>query len=275
MTRILWVSAETPNEHGQGGQRRQYHQIKALLKIGHEISVLTLASTQSDESLREIVGDVRRVPIAVKGIVIPGLRRALRRAIFRNPAEVVVTSHLESMWMLPPRRQAGRRYLVDVHNVMSDWNFRQGYIEQGTQALASEQLALDQSDAVTTCSDVECRRLLDRHPQHRAEVFTAPLGVDPAEWPEAKYSRDNPLVALFGSWDWRPNALGLQWFTQEVWPRVTELVPSARAEIAGSGVSLRAVPKGLSIVGRVDSLPQFCAQATVVAIPVITGVERQ
>ena len=32
--RVLWLSNETPDRHGQGGQRRQYFQIAALVAAG-------------------------------------------------------------------------------------------------------------------------------------------------------------------------------------------------------------------------------------------------
>lgn len=271
MTRILWVSAETPDDLGQGGQRRQYHQIKALVAAGHDISVLTLASNQSDRSLRKIA-NVRRRPSAIKGIAIPGLLQKIHSEVRRDPAEVIVVSHLESMWMLPASSRPGQRRLVDIHNVMSAWLLAQGYEKQGLEALEREQIALDRFDAATTCSALETRRLNKLHPHHRAAIFTAPLGIDPTEWPDTQYDRSLPLVGLFGSWDWRPNALGLQWFADTVWPLVTHVAPESQAHIAGSGVTIEALPKGMSVVGRVPSIATFAATATVVAVPVLTGV---
>lgn len=272
MATILWVSAETPDRYGQGGQRRQYHQIAALSQLGHELKVVSLASQQSSESIEKITA-IRRMRTSVKGILIPSLVRRLHRLIERDLSETLIVSHVESCGMLPPRFWDDRPKLLDVHNVMSDWLFRRGLSDEAYRSLEAEGAALAQFTSASTCSDLEAQRLRLHHPEFAGRVFSAPLGVDPEEWPNVRYSRLEPIVALFGSWDWLPNQLGLAWFAQDVWPQVVATYPSARALVAGSGVADSEVwPAGMHYVGRAPNLAAFTAQATVVAVPVFEGV---
>src|SRR5919198_1336832 len=60
-TDLLWLSAETPGRDGGGGQRRQYHQIRALCESGVSVVVAALAGPQDDSSVRALTS-VHRFP---------------------------------------------------------------------------------------------------------------------------------------------------------------------------------------------------------------------
>src|SRR5690606_2778693 len=138
--------------------------------------------------------------------------------------------------------------LLDLHNVCSAWHAAAGRDAQATAARALEMEALQRVDAVTTCSDLESRRLREQHPDLSVPAFTAPLGVDPEEWPAHPFDRAHPRVALFGGWTWEPNRRGLAWFIDEVWPRVTSAIGEAEAIVAGSGAASDPTVRGITVV---------------------------
>lgn len=270
MARVLWVSMETPSREGQGGQRRQFHQINALRERGHDITVLIPASVQSDASIRTIV-PVIRPRLHVLGRPSRRRRDRMHRTIRSPRWDAIVLSHHESAWLVPTHLRTP--LLVDVHNVMSHWHGRAGRAEEAELSRAAEAHALELADAVMTCSELETRRLVEVHPAMAARAFSAPLGIDPAEWPDREFSRSEARVALFGTWSWHPNRLGLEWFVREVWPLVTARVPDARGLVAGTGVDdASAWPPGIDFVGRVADLAGFTASAAVAAVPVRDGV---
>lgn len=271
MSRVLWMSVETPDRDGQGGQRRQFHQLRELSRRGHDITVVLPWSEQSDASLEGLV-EVERSRLHVGRFPIPGRFPALRRRALDGRWDRIVVSHAESLGLLPPERPTAP-VLVDLHNVMSAWHARRGQPAETDAWLDREQRALARAEAVTTCSAEERRRLLTQHPGLQTPVIVAPLGVDASEWPAQHWTRAEPIVALFGSWGWHPNRAGLEWFRTQVWPRVRERTPDARALVAGTGVSdADAWPAGMEYHGRVDDLAAFTAQATVLAVPVFDGV---
>ncbi|WP_028707950.1 glycosyltransferase family 4 protein [Propionicicella superfundia] len=272
MARVLWISTETPDKSGQGGQRRQYHQIRALIALGHRVDVLALDGEQNPASIAALT-PTRRLGISILGRPLPVLVARFRRRILRADCDAVVVSHLDSSWLLPPGDALTVPILLDVHNVMSDWLLRRGEDEAAQAALAEEEAAARRFTALTTCSETERERFVAHHPAAADKTFAAPLGVDPAEWPEVEFSRERPVVALFGSWSWLPNTLGLEWFVREVWPAVHAAAPEARALVAGSGTGdVTGWPPGMEAVGRVPDLASFTAAATVVAVPVRLGV---
>ncbi|GAA3664737.1 glycosyltransferase family 4 protein [Microbacterium marinilacus] len=271
MARVLWFSIETPDRDGQGGQRRQFHQIRELGRLGHDVTVLTPHGSQPSASIRE-VARVVRVRTAIRGRGASWGNRRLRRLFLQGGWDAVIVSHIESARLLPHPDSVPVPVLVDVHNVMSRWHETRGERRQADEAREAEDAVVSHVDAVTTCSEVELRRLLTAHPEAAGRSFAAPLGVDPAEWTDRPLSRDEPVVALFGSWGWHPNAQGLAWFAREVWPAVRALFPGARAEVAGATGDGLDLPDGMTSVGRVPDLAAFLARATVVAVPVRDGV---
>jgi polysaccharide biosynthesis protein PslH len=270
VARVLWVSAETPSRDGQGGQRRQFHQIAALRDRGHDITVLVPASGQDDASIRSLV-PVLRPRLTRFHRIRPALIDRMHRVIADPAWDAIVVSHHESSWLLPHDRTAP--VLLDVHNVLSHWHRAAGRAEQAEQAHREEAEAVDRATGVTTCSALETRRLLAEHPAAAGRVLTAPLGVDPAEWPDHGFPRDEARLLMFGSWSWEPNRRGLRWFADEVWPRVTARADAAVALVAGTGADeLAARTPGIRVVGRVPDLAELAASATVVAVPVLDGV---
>lgn len=271
MARVLWLSLETPDKHGSGGQRRQYHQVRALRELGHELTVLVPRSAQDDSSIRDVC-PVLRPRIAVRGRrLYPAIER-MHRVIADRWWDAIIVVHDDSASLLPRRRALHAPVLLDMQNVMSEWHLRTGKVEEFRSASARETYAISRAHAVSTCSVAECERLVAIHPEAVGRSFPALLGVDPAEWPEVTFERAEPLVALFGTWSWDPNAAGLAWFCSDVWPTVRDILPSARALVAGSGVTAGLLPDGMEFAGRVPDLSAFAARATVVAVPVVDGV---
>jgi glycosyltransferase involved in cell wall biosynthesis len=66
-----------------------------------------------------------------------------------------------------------------------------------------------------------------------ARVSVAPLGLDPALYPFAPCSADEPVVGLVGSMNWRPTYEAAVRLATAIWPRVKARVPSARLVLAG------------------------------------------
>jgi glycosyltransferase involved in cell wall biosynthesis len=90
-----------------------------------------------------------------------------------------------------------------------------------------------------------------------------------------------PSLAYTGLLAWQPNALGLDWFCGEVWPRVRQQLPEATVTIAGPGLrrnpdgSLAVPPNwaipGIRTVGYVDSLEDVYRESMAMIAPIVGG----
>jgi glycosyltransferase involved in cell wall biosynthesis len=266
--RLLWLSKETPDRNGQGGQRRQFFQLELLRAAGVDITVLTPAGAQSDASIQEIAHAVRFRRRRLVRLPTPDPLRVASRGYDR-----MVLAHAESLDLLRGRHTSLRMpWLADFHNVQSRYYGQLG--EQPTTAmwLDIEQAILRSSSANLTCSPIESEAL--RAQNGHAVITEAPNGINPAEWPDSALGARQPFtVAVFGSWWYPPNRLGLEWFLAEVWPGVCSAVPNARLLVAGGDEppdAVRGAPR-VELVGRVPDIAQFLGTVSVVAMPVLRG----
>lgn len=261
---MLWLSNETPDRFGQGGQRRQFFQIVQLARAGIDVAVLTLAGPQSDDSVRAVARVYRSSEHLWHGIPSPAHRLLLRRVAATHWHRVVV-AHTESWvtWQPLLRRLDQSVVLVDMHNVLSAWHRRERRPAEADRWARIESAILSGPALVSVCSAKEAELLgaLD-------SVIVLPHGVEPAEWTSPRTRPGRPVIKLFGNWGWAPNARGLAWFLAEVWPSLQD---HWVCELAGSGVTA-SLPDGVRTTGRVASISHFLSDASAVAVPVLDGV---
>jgi polysaccharide biosynthesis protein PslH len=106
-----------------------------------------------------------------------------------------------------------------------------------------------------------------RQPNHgKVQAFDLPPGLSAPPATSLKKTFD---IGLIGSWAWKPNLEGLEWFLEQVYPQLPE---SLSIQIAGRGADrLMAKYPRIQYCGFVPDAQAFMAQARVVAIPTLTG----
>jgi glycosyltransferase involved in cell wall biosynthesis len=90
----------------------------------------------------------------------------------------------------------------------------------------------------------------------------------PASEADAADSSPEIDVALLGTWTWRANVAGLEWFFQSVLP---ELDHNLSIELGGAGSERAGAPDRVRVHGVVEDAFAFLQRARVVAVPVISG----
>ena len=270
MTSVLWYSNETPDLHGQGGQRRQYFQIRSLLQAHHDVVVVSLAGEQDDESIGSLT-EVHRLPGPGRwSSRFPRWRgRETARLLERARCDRVVVAHLESWVHLRRRRiSLSRPRLLDVHNVFSHWHRRLGDRRLSSHWHEVENSAAREFDSISVCST---RELEAFRASTGRDAIVLPHGIEPSEWPHEPRPQTPVVVKLFGNWGWAPNRDGLAWVLDEVVPR---LDPAARIrfEVAGAGTENWKARTDVTFLGRVPDVARFLADAWLVGLPVRNGV---
>ncbi|HUW92027.1 MAG TPA: glycosyltransferase [Bacteroidales bacterium] len=86
---------------------------------------------------------------------------------------------------------------------------------------------------------------------------------------------DSPRVGFIGALDWRPNADGLIWFLQKVWPYVSKRMPAASLHIAGRNapekVRMQMTGKNVFFEGEVPDSNAFISSMCVMIAPLFAG----
>jgi glycosyltransferase involved in cell wall biosynthesis len=91
--------------------------------------------------------------------------------------------------------------------------------------------------------------------------------------PEISGDEEN-AVAFIGGMDWIPNREGVDWFIDQVWPKVTAKLPDAKFYLAGRNFPdeiKQLVVKGLFVIGEVEDAKQFISSKSISIVPLFAG----
>ena len=218
----------------------------------------------------------------------PAVRDAIARELAAAQYDLIWLNGLGIGRYLPlVRERAPRaRVVLDQHNVESDRFAQFARRKRGLTRLVAmaewraahrwEREVLRDVDAVGAISD-------DDAAAYRALAGIEALTVPQVMAPLARRGSTggDARFCWIGSLSWGPNAQGLDWFCERVWPLVRARLPQATCDIVGSGLPVDAngmpvVPAawqvpGVTTVGRVDDLRPVYERSTAMVAPIVGG----
>ena len=108
----------------------------------------------------------------------------------------------------------------------------------------------------------------------KTPVIPIPYGIDY----EPDYQRSNypesPSLFHIGAMNWIPNAEGIQWFLEEVWPTVNKEFPELKLHLAGRMMPewlLNRKQNGVIIEGEVPDALEFISKHSIMIVPLFSG----
>ncbi len=210
------------------------------------------------------------------------LRARLRRAAqLESPAWIVAHSYHVG----PLALGQGRPAWIDFHNVDSEIWRRMGETARSTveraftrwqapRVEAFERSLLSQAAGASCVSERDARVLSSFA---RSSPLVVPNGVDLERYTFRAEPAPEEVVFFVGDLTWPPNVEGVRWFCAEVWPRLVQLRPSARAEILGRSppTDLRDIARqglpGVSFLGEGEDTRPHWRRAAVAVVPLLAG----
>jgi len=234
-------------------------------------------------TLHRIAGLATRYPVAVWSDRTRAGRAAVGAALARRP-DVAVVDFTHGVVLCPDA--LGVPGLLFTHNVETEIFRRHAEIaggpmkllwrseyakmarfERRAAALFDTVIAVSERDAETFRADFGVR--------HAAAI---PTGVDLSFFAHMPPPADGaPLIAFTGSMNWRANIDGIEWFMDEVWPRIAARRPDARFRIIGrdppEALVAAAKKRGLAwdFTGFVDDIREHMTGALAYVIPLRVG----
>jgi len=103
-----------------------------------------------------------------------------------------------------------------------------------------------------------------------------PTGVDSDQFQEVHRERLPGNIVFLGSMDWMPNIDAVQWFAQQIYPRISERLPSATLSIVGrrpspSVLALAKADATINVTGTVPDVRPYLAEGSVCVVPLRAG----
>ncbi len=300
MTRVLWLTFQSPDRNLGGGSLREACLVEGLAQR-MEVDLI-VATSMKDQTIGTMMGRVTELNLPLGYVEQSRWRRRLSTLSHmfasRSPFEitdmahflapmqaalasapthdVVCISHLALAPMLA--RAGGARWTLDLHHLPSRLsahgasisNRTRGRWVQGTNARRArrlEHVAAARCDGLTVCSDEDAAAV-------GLPAVVIPNGVDTTVF------RSTPLpsahrVVLTGTLGYLPNVDGATWFCSEVWPLVRRQIPDATLELVGKApipqVMALAGIDGVEVVADVPSVEPHLRAARVAVVPVRMG----
>ena len=291
--RVLFLSTLLPGALSSGSEVATQAFADGLRAIGHDVVLVAYRRSGSspptgaddvavaDRHIETDAAGVRpalwmaralvtRRPYSVAKYVSRAYARAVGDELRRVRPELVVVDHAQMAWAAPPLP-----YVYLAHNVEHRL-YAELAAAGGLRGRASRREAtLIQRTEEALCRDARAVWALTAEDAEslarmgaRSEHFDLPPAHEPA-------SPGSPAcdVAVLGTWTWRANAAGLEWFLREVRPLLPAGIP---VEVGGAGSEeIAAGTVGVNARGRVADAMRFLQSAKVVAVPSVAGAGVQ
>lgn len=121
---------------------------------------------------------------------------------------------------------------------------------------------------ITTEDAAFCRRM-----GFSGRLVVVPFSVDHEVFTPAIDPTEPPTLFHIGSLSWEPNRQGIEWFLQEIFPRVRDQVPWAVFHIAGAMPANVKLPlqEGVFVHGIVPDAAEFMQNQSVLVVPLLSG----
>jgi glycosyltransferase involved in cell wall biosynthesis len=150
---------------------------------------------------------------------------------------------------------------------------RVSFMIESAKMTRYERSALARFHHVIAVSEYDRQQMLKMDPT--CEITVVPTGVDTRKFTVAPASSTNPPRIVFtGSMDWEPNIDAVDYFCQQIWPRVRAEFPDAIFQIVGRNPHAkvqRLASDSVQVTGTVPSVEDFLRDAAVVVVPLRIG----
>ncbi len=101
-----------------------------------------------------------------------------------------------------------------------------------------------------------------------------PIGMKVSEIQVKPVPSDSVHLYHLGAMDWLPNVEGINWFVNDIWPKITEDFPDIKCSLAGRKMPpslLSHSSRNLTIEGEIPSVSDFVSDKNVAVIPLLSG----
>ena len=221
----------------------------------------------------------------------PRFAAALRSFLDQEHPDLVDVEGIEMARYLPlchgARRVFGEHnveYLLQQRTYLVDRQHPRRWPGAGYSMIQARKLARFEratcrlADRVVVVSAEDARALARLEPGGGYAVV--PNAVDATAYPERRGEpmpgMGGPGLLFTGTLDFRPNADAIDWFLDEIFPRVRARHATARTWVVGRGPRPALVARGqrdraIAVTGPVESLDPYWVRASVYVLPMRTG----
>ena len=195
---------------------------------------------------------------------------------------------LETLYLAPYvstiREYSDAKVVMRAHNVEHEiWeritqntgsNLKKLYLAYLTRQLKAYEIEqFPVYDYLVTLTDRDLQ--LFRQKGYANGAAAAPIGLDIKGYPYTRPEFGPEMsICFIGSLDWMPNLEGLEWFLNQVWPKINQRWPKITFHIAGRNTPMSLLNLKLNNVtvhGEVEDAGEFLNKHAIMVVPLFSG----
>ena len=192
------------------------------------------------------------------------------RRIFPEHTRLIFDDH-NAVFSIVERMQANASIITRPFLALEKWKVRR-----------YEGRLLNLFDYTLAVSEADLQLLIDAAGSQfsaalKKKTGVIPISVDASELQSVHLNRGSQNILTLGTLHYPPNADGIRWFLQEVFPRIRQQVPEANVSILGKSppkdfTTLAAQePDVYHVPGFVPDLMPYLSNAALMVVPVRAG----
>ena len=210
-----------------------------------------------EERIRSLVSAHRIDIVQLEFTELAGLAGCAR------PARVVVVEH-DIAFRSHRRRALASRKVGEPHDAREWLRWHRHELE-----------SLEQVDQIQTMSEEDGRYLARRLSDGARRVRVVPNGANIVAGPASESARPAGTLLFLGSFPHAPNAQGLRYFVDRIWPLLRAAEPGVRLLVCGARppewVTALDGHDGIEVAGEVEHLAAVYARSTLMVVPLLSG----
>jgi sugar transferase (PEP-CTERM/EpsH1 system associated) len=299
--RVLFLTHRLPYAPNRGDRNRAYHLLKKMSRFA-EVSLFSLIHDLEEAAELDRVPfahDVTSVrvtrmwnyvrgaaslptsrPLTHRLLDAPRIHSLLADLVAKRPPDVVVAfcSGMARFALEPPLDALP--LVIDMVDVDSaKWEqlaartrgLRRWIYRREARTLRAFEISAARAAFTTLVVNEKERETLSRIAPN-ASVRVVQNGIDLETFRPGGPPAASPIVIFCGVMNYYPNEEGVQWFAEEIWPRIRAARPDARFQVVGSSPTrmirkLARVDPSIEVVGRVPEVQPYLHQAAVSVAP--------
>ncbi|MDQ3047905.1 MAG: glycosyltransferase, partial [Bacteroidota bacterium] len=307
--RILQICSKIPFPPKDGGSIAMNILTQGLIQCGHDVDVLAVKTPKhfiSDEDIDPVYRKKTNyksvfIDTSIKPVdaflnlfssssynIIRFYSREFEKEliqILRAGAFDII--HLETLWVAPYveviRQNSKARIVLRSQNVeYAIWErlaeassnpIKKVYLKLLAKRLKNyENGMLNRYDGIATITVRDAETM--KNDGCLKPIIHIPFGIDLAKYQVNAAEAEFPSVFHIGAMDWMPNADGIRWFLDEVWPEVLKSHPDVYLYLAGRNMPewlMNLNMKNVKVAGEVADAQKFINSKSVMIVPLTSG----
>ena len=308
--RILQLCKKFPYPLKDGEAIAVTYLSKAMRDLGCEITLLSMNTTKHYTDVGQLPSDFDHykeihwtdLDNAIKPVdafinlfsdssyhitrfVSQAYRNKLIEILQRNTYDIV---QLETLYLAPYveviKQYSDARVVMRAHNVeheiwdriSSNTNFflKKWYLMHLARKLKTYEVNnLNNYDFLVALTDRDLKKF--KRMGYKNGAMASPIGIETDKYLDHNYGNGKAFSLCFiGSLDWMPNIEGLNWFLDQVWPKVVKACPDVKLHVAGRNTPknlLNLRMKNVVVHGEVPDAARFIGEHTAMVVPLFSG----